>query len=266
MKKILVNFGNKTESSMKKIFLITLFILSCEDSPVIDTNKNTYYDDIADITYLNGYFFSTNYDLSTNAGSQIDLLTFEMNSDSVYYIADNFDLGMNGQGYLAITNDGTDLYLQSKNSFLIIKCSPIGEKAFTRWDTITVNWQPSGLAYQSENDSLLALYRNLDTLNQYRVRTISKDLSIESSKDRIFQLGFIDTTSYGVYTLAYNNSSFYMLGVDTTMNDILIILDNELNITEIDTLPDSTVVGLCFKQNDLYLSYRDKRIEKWKSY
>ena len=192
MKKILVNFGNKTESSMKKIFLITLFILSCEDSPVIDTNKNTYYDDIADITYLNGYFFSTNYDLSTNAGSQIDLLTFEMNSDSVYYIADNFDLGMNGQGYLAITNDGTDLYLQSKNSFLIIKCSSIGEKAFTRWDTITVNWQTAGLAYQSENDSLLALYRNLDTLNQYRVRTISKDLSIESSKDRIFQLGFGD--------------------------------------------------------------------------
>jgi len=49
---------------MKKILLITLFILSCEDSPVIDTNKNTYYDDIADITYLNGYFFSTNYDLT----------------------------------------------------------------------------------------------------------------------------------------------------------------------------------------------------------
>ena len=118
--KIFVTFGNKRESGMKKILLITLFILSCEDSPVIDTNKNTYYDDIADITYLNGYFFSTNYDLSTNAGSQIDLLTFEMNSDSVYYIADNFDLGMNGQSYLAITNDGTDLYLQSKNSFLII--------------------------------------------------------------------------------------------------------------------------------------------------
>ena len=45
------------------------------------------------------------------------------------------------------------------------------------------------------------------------------------------------------------------------MNDILIILDNELNITEIDTLSDSTVVGLCFKQNDLYFSYIDKRIE-----
>jgi len=231
----------------------------------MDKRKNTYYDDIADITYLNG-FFSTNYDLSGNAGSQIDLLTFKMNTDSVHYIDDNFDLDMNGQGYLAITNDGDDLYLQSKNSYLIIKCSSIGEKVFTRQDTIAVNWQPAGLAYQSENDSLLALYRNLDNLKQYRLRTISKDLSIESSKDKIFQLNFIDTTYYGGYSLEYNNFSYYILGVNTTMNDILIILDNELNITEIDTLSDSTVVGLCFKQNDLYLSYRDKRIERWKSY
>ena len=252
---------------MKRLLLIPLVLFfSCEDSTVIDTSKNTYYDDIADITYLNDYFFSTNYDLSGNAGSQIDLLKFKMNTDSVYYIDDNFDLDMNGQGYLAITNDSTDLYLQSKNSNLIIKYSSIGEEAFTKQDTITVNWQPSGLAYQSENDSLLALYRNLENLKQYRFRTIAKDLSIESSKDRTFQLDFIDTTYYGVYSLAYYNLSSYMLGVDTTMNDILIILDNELIITEIDTLLDSTVVGLCFKQNDLYLSYRDKRIEKWKSY
>ena len=252
---------------MKKclFFIISIFILSCEDSTVIDTRKNTYYDDIADITYLNG-FFSTNYDLSGNAGSQIDLLTFKMNTDSVHYIDDNFDLDMNGQGYLAITNDGDDLYLQSKNSYLIIKCSSIGEKVFTRQDTIAVNWQPAGLAYQSENDSLLALYRNLDNLKQYRLRTISKDLSIESSKDKIFQLNFIDTTYYGGYSLEYNNFSYYILGVNTTMNDILIILDNELNITEIDTLSDSTVVGLCFKQIDLYLSYRDKRIERWISF
>ena len=252
---------------MKKclFLIISIFILSCEDSTVIDTRKNTYFDDIADITYLNG-FFSTNYDLSGNAGSQIDLLTFKMNTDSVYYINDSFDLDMNGQGYLTITNDGNDLYLQSKYTYQIMKYSSIGERVFTKYDTITVNWQPSGLAYQSENDSLLILYRNLDNLKQYRLRTISKEFSIESSKDIIFQLNFIDTTYYGGYSLEYNNYSYYILGVDTTMNDILIILDNELNITAIDTLSDSTVVGLCFRQNDLYFSYRDKRIEKWKSY
>ncbi|MCH7762894.1 MAG: hypothetical protein IIB95_04035 [Candidatus Marinimicrobia bacterium] len=247
------------------ILLISIILVSCGDDLLINTNKNTYYDDIADITYLNGYIFSTNYDLSGNAGSQIDILKFEMNADSIFYITDNYALEMNGQGYFAITNDGTDLYLQSKNSYLIVKYSPIGEKAYTRWDTITINWQPCGLAYQSENDSLIVLYRNLDNLSLYRVRTISKELSIESSRDEILKLDFIDTC-YGVYAMAYNNSSFYMLGVDTTHTDILIILDYDLNITEIDILSDSTVIGLCFIENDLYLSYRDKRIEKWKSY
>ena len=189
-----------------------------------------------------------------------------MGLDSVYYIDDNFDLNMNGQGYLAMTNDGSDLYLQSKNSYLITKLSTIGEKVFSKQDTITFSWQPSGLAYHSENDSLLVLYRNLNNLKEYRLRTISKNGYIESSKDEVFQLDFIDTTHHGAYSLEYKDLSYYMLAVDTTMNELLVILDNDLNITEIDTIPDSTVVGLCFKQNDLYLSYKDKRIVKWKSY
>ena len=253
---------------MKKLLLLNISLVlffACEETNRINTKKNIYYDDISDITYLNN-FFSTNHDLSGNASSQIDLLKFEMGLDSVYYIDDNFDLNMNGQGYLAMTNDGSDLYLQSKNSYLITKLSTIGEKVFSKQDTITFSWQPSGLAYHSENDSLLVLYRNLNNLKEYRLRTISKNGYIESSKDEVFQLDFIDTTHHGAYSLEYKDLSYYMLAVDTTMNELLVILDNDLNITEIDTIPDSTVVGLCFKQNDLYLSYKDKRIVKWKSY
>ena len=57
-----------------------------------------------------------------------------------------------------------------------------------------------------------------------------------------------------------------MLGLDTTHNDIIIITNNTFQITSLDTIPDSTVVGLCFKENDLFLSYRNRRIEKWKTY
>ena len=46
------------------ILLFILFALSCEDSSNIDTYKNTYYDDIADITYLNESFYTTNNDFS----------------------------------------------------------------------------------------------------------------------------------------------------------------------------------------------------------
>ena len=97
------------------IFRITfcLFILiyySWDESREINTNKNTYYDDISDITYLNESFFTTNYDMSGYAGSQIDLIKFNHN-DETTTLEDKFDLGLNGQGFLTITNDGTDLFL-----------------------------------------------------------------------------------------------------------------------------------------------------------
>ena len=57
-----------------------------------------------------------------------------------------------------------------------------------------------------------------------------------------------------------------MLGLDTTHNDIIIITNNTFQITSLDTIPDTTVVGLSFKGNDLFLSYRNRRIEKWKTY
>ena len=166
--------------NLLNFFVITLagslFILNCENVSEIDTDKNTYYDDIADITYLNGSFYTTNYDLSGNAGSQIDLFKFTVSifDSTNIFIDDNFDLGMNGQGYISITNDGSDLYLQSRNISLIIKCSPVGENAYTVWDTITTNWQPCGITYLVEKDSLLTLYRNLDTLTQYRARLFPK--------------------------------------------------------------------------------------------
>ena len=47
---------------------------------------------------------------------------------------------------------------------------------------------------------------------------------------------------------------------------IFIITSNTFQITSLDTIPDSTVVGLCFKGNDLFLSYRNRKIEKWKTF
>jgi hypothetical protein len=106
----------------------------------------------------------------------------------------------------------------------------------------------------------------LDTLTQYRAKTISQDLSFSTSSDITFNLDFIDTTYHGVYAIEYNDSHFYMLGVDSTHNDILIITNDSFEITVLDTIPNSTVVGLCFKDDDLFFSYRERIIKKWKTY
>lgn len=245
------------------IALLLMFAFSCEDNEDINLDKNTYYDDISDITYLQEYFYTTNYDLSGNAGSQIDLFKFSSNGT---YIIDKYDLEMNGQGYLAITNDGDDLYLQSRNFSFIVKTSPVGEKAYIRSDTVNFVWQASGICYIDDIDSLLILYKNSEIRNQYRARIVDKDLIYPVSRDIMFEWDFIDTTYYGAYAIAYKDNNFYLLGVDTSLTDILIVTDYDFNVISTENIPDSTVVGLCFKDDDLYFSYRDRRIEKWKSY
>ena len=246
------------------IMVLVFFVVGCQDKLTIDTNKDSYYDDIADICYVNGHFFTTNYDLSGNSGTQIDLIRFTSDGSNV---DDSFDLGMNGQGYLAMTSDGSDIYMQSRSNGAIIKSSLIGERAYMKWDTIGVEkWYASGICYLPEKDSLLLLYRNLDNRTEYWARTVSKSAPHASGSDRSFNVDFIDTTYHGIWAISYKDSAYYMLGVDTLIQDKLIITDNQFSIVSVEDISDSTVVGLCFKDNDLYLSYRPRRIEMWGSY
>ena len=100
----------KYHTTILMVIFSSLAIFNCDDDKSVNTHKNTFYDDIADITFLNNAFYTTNYDLSGNSGSQIDLLKFS-EDDSNIFLADNYDLEMNGQGYFAITDDDTNLYL-----------------------------------------------------------------------------------------------------------------------------------------------------------
>ena len=245
------------------ILLLILFALSCEDSSNIDTYKNTYYDDIADITYLNESFYTTNNDFSGNAGSQVDLLVMGLDEEGSY-LNNRFDLQLNGQGHFLLTNDGSEIFLQSRASHLIFKCSVIGELSYAKYDTINTNWLPSGITYHSASDSLLTLYRNQNQNSQYRLRLISKDVSGSSHKDVLFEISDIDTTYYGIYGLSEHNNSLFMLAVKDG-EDALITMDyNNLEIQSTEMVGDSTVVGIAVLNDALYLSFRDRRIEKFK--
>ena len=175
-----------------------MILLSCDESRNINTSKNTFYDDISDITYLSEYFYTTNYDLSGNAGSQIDLLKFLISNDSTIILEDSYDLGMNGQGYFAITNDGENLYLQSRSTSGVLKLSSVGEWGVFEIDSVASNWQSSGIAYDSDKDSLILFYRNLDERTQYRARTVAKDNILNSENDVTFTIENVDTTYHGV--------------------------------------------------------------------
>ena len=241
--------------------LICLMLLSCEESLDIDTSKNTFYDDISDITYLNEYFYTTNYDLSGNAGSQIDLLKFLVSNDSTVFLEDNYDLGMNGQGYFAITNDGENLFLQSRSTRGVLKLSPVGEQGFFIMDSVASNWQPSGITYNNDKDSLILFYRNLDDRTQYRARTVAKDNILNSENDVTFTIESVDTIYHGIYATEYFDSEYLFLGVNQSGEDVLFRINNNYETTAQTIIGDSTVVGLCIKNPDLYFSYRNRRIE-----
>jgi len=245
------------------ILIVVLLVFSCEDSSIIDTYKNTYHDDISDITFLNESFYTTNYDLSGNAGSQIDLIVMGINEDGSF-LDNRFDLELNGQGYFFITNDGSDLYLQSRTTQLIFKSSVLGELSYAKYDTIGTHWLPSGITYHSSSDSIITLYRNQNLKNQYRLRLISKDVSNASHRDVLFEIDNIDTTYHGVYSLSQHNNNLYVLAVKENEDALITINYNNLEIQNTEMIGDSTVVGMAILNNSIYLSYRDRRIEKFK--
>ena len=242
-------------------YFIVMIFHSCEDSLKINTYKSTYYDDISDITYLNESFFTTNYDISGNAGNQIDLIKINYSGESTN-LDNKFDLGLNGQGFLTITNDGTDLFLQSRLTSLIFKSSPIGDLGFSQYDdTLATHWLPSGLSYDDEKDSLIFLYRSMISNNTYLLRLLPKTISSYSTRTEEFTLDNIDTTNNGVYAMAYANSNLYLLAVGDNQEDILLTVDySTLDVINTETIGDSTVVGVEVVSNSIYLSFRDKSI------
>jgi len=256
----------KNKLTLSLVLLLSLlFFQSCNDSINPNTTKNLAYDDISDITYMHNSFYTTNNDLSLNAGSQIDLFRFEKQDQNIFLV-DNFDLGLNGQGYFAITNDSLNIFLQSKRMSTIFCYSAIGELLYISTDSISLSWQPSGICFIEEKDSLLLLYKNLNSPKEYRARIVDKLHPFLNGFDKTFSFGFIDPTEHGIYAIDYYESSFYLLGVDSSQQDILIRTNYDFEVTSVDTIADSTVTGLCFDQDDLYLGYQNKRIELWRSY
>lgn len=252
---------------MKKYLLPFLFLCfwSCEENSILEANKNTFHDNIGDISFLNGSVFTTNYDLSGNSGQQIDLLKLEL-SEETSNLDDKFELDINGQGYLTMTNDGTNLFLQSRSTQLIFQTSQIGEVGFFKYDdSLSTNWLPSGISYDSSSDSLIFLYRNQMVNNSYLLKLTSKTISGNSTRSEVFELNNIDTVLHGVYAMEYANPNLYLLAVNHNQEDVLITLDYQsLSLQSTETISDSTVVGLSVFENSIYFGYRDRRVQKYK--
>ena len=244
----------------------TFLILSCQNGLEVDTNKHTAIDPIADITYLNGYFYTTNLDNSANAGPQIDLYKF----DDEFNPVDRFELDMNGQGYLAVANDGTNLFFQPRFTDYILKMTPLGEIFWYLPDRFVDNdndttfmfWTGRGLVWADTN--LVALYRHKDDSTLYKWRYLTVDNYFSTVKDTVVVWEHLNNS--GVFALDYDpiTKEFLVAATDSTNNNILFSVSSELEYdNSYFDIPDSTL-GITFGNNSkIYLSLPDRKIEEF---
>ena len=246
--------------------LLTLLILSCQNGLEVDTSKHTATDPIADITSLKGYFYTTNLDLSTNSGPQIDLYKFD---DSLLPV-DRYPLDLNGQGYLAAANDGTNLYFQPRFTDYIFKMTSLGEIFWFLPDRFEDNdtdstfmfWTGRGIAWADTN--LVALYRHKDDSTLYKWRYLAVDNDFSTVKDTVVVWEHLNNS--GVFALDYDpiKEEFLLAATDSTNNYILFTVNNKLEYdNSYYEIPDSAL-GIAVDDNSkIYLSLPDRKIEEF---
>ena len=283
---------------IEQIILVNCILLAvaCQDDLTINTDKNTLNDEIADITFLGNSFYTTNNDNSMHAGPQIDLFRF---SEDASFIEDAFDLEMNGQGYLAITDDGANLYLQSHWDTYILKISPIGQKYYMHWmgfedryvdengnnqwdeselltldynsngiwDYDNFDWLGCGISYIETEDLLFELYRFKDNQQKLMGRKVDPE-TLQVGSITFAEWDILDSTN-SIFAMEYVNisessiSAFYFLAQDTSGTVKLLKSDyfNLENFSVVDVDSVDSALGLGW-DNDctLYFSYPDKRL------
>lgn len=169
---------------------------------------------------------------------------------------------MNGQGYFAITNDGQNLYLQSRNFNSVVKCSPVGENFYNRWFIGPPQWQGCGIGYVSAVDSLCVLTRDQDDLNHYELLYVDKNNPTNWQLKAEAEIYLLSKTM-GAYAIDVKENNLYILGQDTTDTDVLIKTNLSLDSLAFNNLATDSTTGICFKGNELYLAYLNRDIRKY---
>jgi len=247
--------------------LIPILTLSCQNGLEVDSSKHTATDPIADITYLNGYFYTTNLDNSANSGPQIDLYKYDGSSP-----INRFELDLNGQGYLTAANDGANLYFQPRFTDYIIKISQLGEIFWFKSDYFPENtadttttfmyWGGRGITWAENN--LVILYGHKDDSTLYKWRYVNVENDFSTVKDTVVVWEHLNNS--GVFALDYDpiNKEFLLAATDSSNNNILFTVSSELEYeNSYYDIPDSTL-GITFGNNSkIYLSLPDRKIEEF---
>lgn len=248
--------ATKSVAYVAAALVVILALAACEDDPASVTTKDTLSDPLGDVAALNGYLFATNEDRSGHAGSQVDL--FQFNADGV--AEEQFDLALNGVGYLAACSDGEWLYLQSRGTGRLFKVSPVGEIAWVRSDPFAgAGKLACGIAYRADVDSFVVIYRNPGT-TAYTTRQHGPDFAGEASPPVTNDWTLFDPAA-GILAVTWLDGWLWALGLDQVGQAVVQGLRDDGSATRFLTLDDATACGLTVLDDELIAAYPDRRFE-----
>ena len=145
---------------MKKILILVVLLWGCSNHDDYLLNfPNTGLDAFNDVTHLQGFFYTTNYDLSEGSGPRIFLYTL----DPTGHLINKAPLEMNSQGYIALTSDGQSIYgLCSTIPGLVMQWNTVGERLSQKVYDWPEHWTPGGIVYD-QSDSTLKFITSMAT-------------------------------------------------------------------------------------------------------
>ena len=118
----------------------------------------------------------------------------------------------------------------------------------------------SHLVHQSMANAQVSIATlNYPSVDAFDTITIKPTSTI--GENFTFTIENVDTTYHGIYATEYFDSEYLFLGVNQSRKDVLFRINNNYETTAQTIIGDSTVVGLCIKNSNLYFSYRNRRIK-----
>lgn len=243
------------------LVLAGLVAAGCNTSPDVSTVRDTTSDPLGDVAYLDDVIYATNHDTSGHAGSQVDLFAFAIGSPTTPQ--DTYRVELNGQGYLAMATDGTDLYLQPRDRTSVIKLNPAGALQWIRQDpdAMAAGWRACGLCWDEDEGQLVALFT--PDGHAFVVRRYDADLTTiqDTSAPIAWDILAPGTAPRAV---AYAQQEFYVLGTDTTGADVVVTTTPRFDAISVVRNVGPGAVGLTLRLTQLWISYDDRRLVPWR--
>jgi len=216
---------------------------------------NDYWNDI---TVLGDYIFVTNYDGVEGPGDRIFLYKL----DSTGTVQDSFDLGMNGQGYISIANDQTNLYLVGQTFGNRFRASVFGDlEAWSNSEPELNGWEQGGIAYDSVHDSLYALLWKSDDPDHVRMYAIEREtMRLQDYREIDFSGGY----DYFAMTFVPDPvlPTFYILCRHQEEGDAILLLRYNPNTGFVGVIGlfNEDLRGIAYRDGQLIASTPDRRI------